>query len=239
MIKSMTGFGRCESHQGDRKITVEIKAVNHRYFDVSVKLPKKFSFFEPAVRNFLKDYVQRGKVDVFLTYEDFSMADTALKYNETLAAEYLKNFRRMADTFGLEDDIRVSVLGRCPEVLVMEEQEIDEKEIWALMQEALKGACGQLVSSREKEGESLREDLLDKLGKMEENVALIEKRYPEIVEEYRRKLEEKVKELLADAQIEDSRIAAEVILFADKICTDEETVRLKSHISTMAEALKK
>ena len=239
MIKSMTGFGRCESHQGDRKITVEIKAVNHRYFDVSVKLPKKFSFFEPAVRNFLKDYVQRGKVDVFLTYEDFSMADTALKYNETLAAEYLKNFRRMADTFGLEDDIRVSVLGRCPEVLVMEEQEIDEKEIWALMQEALKGACGQLVSSREKEGESLREDLLDKLGKMEENVALIEKRYPEIVEEYRRKLEEKVKELLADVQIEDSRIAAEVILFADKICTDEETVRLKSHISTMAEALKK
>ena len=239
MIKSMTGFGRCESHQGDRKITVEIKAVNHRYFDVSVKLPKKFSFFEPAVRNFLKDYVQRGKVDVFLTYEDFSMADTALKYNETLAAEYLKNFRRMADTFGLEDDIRVSVLGRCPEVLVMEEQEIDETEIWALMQEALKGACGQLVSSREKEGESLREDLLDKLGKMEENVALIEKRYPEIVEEYRRKLEEKVKELLADAQIEDSRIAAEVILFADKICTDEETVRLKSHISTMAEALKK
>ena len=239
MIKSMTGFGRCESHQGDRKFTVEIKAVNHRYFDVSIKLPKKFSFFEPAIRNLLKQYVQRGKVDVFITYEDFSMADTALKYNETLAAEYLKNFRRMADTFGLEDDIRVSVLGRCPEVLVMEEQEIDEKEIWALMQEALKGACGQLVSSREKEGESLREDLLDKLGKMEENVALIEKRYPEIVEEYRRKLEEKVKELLADAQIEDSRIAAEVILFADKICTDEETVRLKSHISTMTEALKK
>lgn len=237
MIKSMTGFGRCESHQGDRKFTVEIKAVNHRYFDVSIKLPKKFSFFEPAIRNLLKQYVQRGKVDVFITYEDFSNGNTALKYNENLAAEYLKNFRKMADTFGLEDDIRVSVLGRCPEVLVMEEQEIDEQEIWALMDKALDGACTQLVQSRAREGEALKADLLEKLQKMEENVTLIEERYPAIVEEYRMKLEEKVKELLADSQIEDGRIAAEVILFADKICTDEETVRLKSHISTMQASL--
>ena len=143
----------------------------------------------------------------------------------------------MADTFGLEDDIRVSVLGRCPEVLVMEEQEIDEQEIWALMDKALDGACTQLVQSRAREGEALKADLLEKLQKMEENVTLIEERYPAIVEEYRMKLEEKVKELLADSQIEDGRIAAEVILFADKICTDEETVRLKSHISTMQASL--
>ena len=237
MIKSMTGFGRSESHQGDRKFTVEIKAVNHRYFDVSVKLPKKFSFFETAIRNFLKDYVQRGKVDVFLSYEDFSSGNTGLKYNENLAAEYLKNFRKIAETFGLEDDIRVSVLGRCPEVLVMEDREIDEQEIWALMQKALKGACTQLVQSRTREGEALKKDLLDKLCKMEENVTLIEERYPAIVEEYRMKLQDKVKELLADSQIEEGRIAAEVILFADKICTDEETVRLKSHISTMRASL--
>ena len=119
----------------------------------------------------------------------------------------------------------------------MEEQEIDEQEIWALMDKALDGACTQLVQSRAREGEALKADLLEKLQKMEENVTLIEERYPAIVEEYRMKLEEKVKELLADSQIEDGRIAAEVILFADKICTDEETVRLKSHISTMQASL--
>ncbi len=237
MIKSMTGFGRCENHQGSRKFTVEMKAVNHRYFDVNVKMPKKFSFFEAAIRNVLKNYVQRGKLDVFITYEDFAETNVALKYNESIAAEYLKYFRQMAETFGLDDDIRVSTLGRCPEVFTMEEQDADEKEIWEVLEKALHGACQQFVAAREQEGESLKADILDKLEKMNENVSLIEERYPQIVAEYRRKLEEKVKELLADAQIDESRLASEVVLFSDKICTDEETVRLRSHISTMKEAL--
>lgn len=237
MIKSMTGFGRCENHQGSRKFTVEMKAVNHRYFDVNVKMPKKFSFFEAAIRNVLKNYVQRGKLDVFITYEDFAETNVALKYNENIAAEYLKYFRQMAETFGLDDDIRVSTLGRCPEVFTMEEQDADEKEIWEVLEKALHGACQQFVAAREQEGESLKTDILDKLEKMNENVSLIEERYPQIVAEYRRKLEEKVKELLADAQIDENRLASEVVLFSDKICTDEETVRLRSHISTMKEAL--
>ena len=237
MIKSMTGFGRCENHQGNRKFTVEMKAVNHRYFDVNVKMPKKFSFFESAIRNVLKNYVQRGKLDVFITYEDFAETNVALKYNESIAAEYLKYFRQMAETFGLDDDIRVSTLGRCPEVFTMEEQDADEKEIWEVLEKALHGACEQFVAAREQEGESLKADILDKLEKMNENVSLIEERYPQIVAEYRRKLEDKVKELLADAQIDEGRLASEVVLFSDKICTDEETVRLRSHISTMKEAL--
>ena len=237
MIKSMTGFGRCEHHQGSRKFTVEMKAVNHRYFDVNIKIPKKFSFFEAAIRNLLKTYVQRGKVDLFITYEDFAEENVALKYNETLAGEYLKYYRHMADTFGLADDISASILGRCPDVFTMEEQEVDEEEIWAVLETALNGACHQFVEARQREGEALKADILDKLARMEENVSLIEERYPQIVAEYRKKLEDKVKELLADSQIDENRLASEVVLFADKICTDEETVRLRSHISTMREEL--
>ncbi len=237
MIKSMTGFGRCENHQGSRKFTVEMKAVNHRYFDVNIKIPKKFGFFESAIRNVLKTYIQRGKVDLFITYEDFAEQNVALKYNESIAAEYLKYFRQMAEKFGLEDDIRVSTLGRCPEVFTMEEQDVDEKEIWETLETALRGACEQFVAAREKEGESLKTDILDKLARMDENVSLIEERYPQIVTEYRRKLTDKVQELLADVQMDEGRIASEVVLFSDKICTDEETVRLHSHITTMKEVL--
>lgn len=237
MIKSMTGFGRCENHQGSRKFTVEMKAVNHRYFDVSIKMPKKLSFFEAAIRNVLKQYVQRGKLDVFITYEDYAEENVALKYNEELAGQYLKYFRQMAEKFGLKDDISVSSLGRCSEVFTMEEQDIDEEEIWAELKKAVEGACVQFVKAREQEGEALKTDLLDKLERMDENVTLIEDRYPQIVSEYRSRLEEKVKELLGDLQIDEGRIAAEVVIFSDKICTDEETVRLRSHIATMKEAL--
>ena len=237
MIKSMTGFGRCENHQGSRKFTVEMKAVNHRYFDVNIKMPKKFSFFEAAIRNVLKTYVQRGKLDLFITYEDYAEENESLKFNEGIAAEYLKYYRQMAEKFGLEDDIRVSALGRCPEVFTMEEQDIDEEEIWAVLEKALRGACEQFVSAREQEGETLKNDILDKLERMNDNVSLIEERYPQIVAEYRKKLEDKVKELLADTQIDEGRLASEVVIFSDKICTDEETVRLRSHIATMKDAL--
>lgn len=237
MIKSMTGFGRAENLQGNRKFTVEMKAVNHRYFDVSIKMPKKLSFFESAIRTLLKTYMQRGKVDVFITYEDFTEENVSLKYNEAIAAQYLKYYRQMAETFGLRDDISVSALGRCPEVFTMEEQTVDEKEIWAVLEVALKQACEQFVESRITEGERLKEDLFDKLDGMIKDVDAIEDRYPQIMTEYREKLTLKVEELLGDAQMEEGRIAAEVILFADKICTDEETVRLRSHIESMREEL--
>ena len=237
MIKSMTGFGKAENLQGNRKFTVEMKAVNHRYFDVTIKMPKKLSFFESAIRTFLKNYIQRGKVDVFITYEDFTEENVSLKYNEAIAAQYLKYYRQMTETFGLRDDISVSALGRCPEVFTMEEQTVDEKEIWAVLESALKEACEKFVESRITEGERLKEDLYDKLDGMIRDVDAIEDRYPQIMAEYREKLTMKVEELLGDAQMEEGRIAAEVILFADKICTDEETVRLRSHIESMREEL--
>ncbi|MGN1166071.1 MAG: YicC/YloC family endoribonuclease [Lachnospiraceae bacterium] len=237
MIKSMTGFGRCEVTDGERKFTVEMKGVNHRYLDTNIRMPKKLNFFETSIRNVLKQRVQRGKVDIFITYEDLSESQVALKYNETLAREYLSYFAKMADTFSLENDIRVSSLSRYPEVLTMEEQAIDEEELWKGLKKALDGAIDQFIETRATEGENLKKDLTGKLDCILELVSYIEERSPEILSEYREKLETKVKELLCDTQIEENRIAAEVVIFADKICTDEEVVRLKSHVVHMKETL--
>ena len=235
MIKSMTGFGRGEVSEGDRKFTVEMKGVNHRYLDVNLRMPKKLNFFDSAIRTLLKKYVSRGKIDIFITYEDLSENQVTLKYNETLAREYLAYFKKMEETFGLENDIRVSTVSRCPEVLSMEEQAADEEELWNGLKKALEAALTQFVATREAEGENLKADILGKLDGMLEGVAYIEERSPQIVAEYRKKLENKVKELLEDAQMAEGRIAAEVVIFADKICTDEEVVRLKSHIGHMKE----
>lgn len=236
MIKSMTGFGRYEYQTGSKKFTVELKGVNHRYLDVNIRMPKKFNFFETAIRTLLKQYALRGKVDIFITYEDNSESQAALKYNETLAAEYMRYFKQMEESFGIDNDIRVSTLAHCPEVLTMEEKPDDEDALWSGLQMALKGAFAQFVETRTTEGENLKKDILNKLSSMETLVGHVEERSPQIVEEYRKKLEDKIHELL-DVPVDENRMAAEVILYADKICTDEETVRLKSHISHMRDTL--
>lgn len=230
MVKSMTGFGRCEVSEGDRKMTVEMKSVNHRYLDVAIKMPKKLNYFESAIRSLLKTYIQRGKVDIFITYEDLSESNMVLHYNKEIAAEYLKYLMQMAEDFGLDQDVKVGALSRYPEVLVMEEVQDDEEELWKLLEQALKGACEQFVATRVTEGENLKRDLTAKLDELLVHVDYVEERSPQIVAEYRAKLEDKVKELLSDTQIEESRIASEVTIFADKICVDEEIVRLRSHI---------
>ena len=237
MIKSMTGFGRAEKLDEERKITVEMKSVNHRYLDINMRMPKKLSIFEASIRTLLKEYIQRGKVDLFITYEDYTKSGVFIKYNKEIARQYLEYLEQMSDEFGLEQDVSAGMLSRYPEVFTMEEQAVDESRLWDLLSQAIREAAVQFVDAREKEGEHLRRDILEKLKGMEAKVDLVEQRSPQILQEYREKLEMKVKELLADTQIEESRIAAEVILFADKICTDEETVRLRSHIRHMANVL--
>ena len=244
MIKSMTGFGRYEYAdasreiaEGTRKVTVELKSVNHRYLDVNIKMPKKLNFFESAIRTLLKEYIERGKVDIYITYEDFTENNLSLQYNKALAGEYLKYLNQMAEEFGLENDIRVSTLSRYPEVFAMEEQPVDEDELWSSLEKALRGAFEPFVESRVREGENLKKDLCEKLDNMVSYVDFIEERSPQIIVEYRARLEEKLRELLADNQLDDSRIAQEVTIFADKICVDEETVRLKSHILSMKDSL--
>ncbi len=232
MIKSMTGFGRCEVAENNRKFTVEIKSVNHRYLDVNIKMPKKLNFFESAIRAELKNYISRGKVDLFISYEDYTENHANIRYNRELAAEYRKYLRQMQEEFGLEDDIRVSTLSRYPEVFTMEEQNVDEGELWKELRKAIQGAAESFVQTRVAEGERLREDLLQKLDGMLGLVDFIAERSPRIVQEYRQKLEERVKDLLGDAQVDESRLRTEVTIFADKVCVDEELVRLRSHIET-------
>lgn len=237
MLKSMTGFGRAEVMDSDKKITVELKSVNHRYLDMNVKMPKKFSFFEAAIRNVLKKYIQRGKVDVFISYEDYTENRVALRYNKELAGEYLRYLNAMAEEFQLKNDVSASVLSHYPEVLVMEEEPVDENEIWTALEQVLTEAAVQFVISRETEGQNLKADLFGKLEALDQKVDQIEARGPEILRAYRERLMQRMREFLEDTQIEESRIAAEVVLFADKICTDEETVRLHSHIKNMKEVL--
>ena len=233
MLKSMTGFGRYETITNEYKISVEMKAVNHRYLDLNIKMPKKFNYFEASIRTLLKAYLQRGKVDLFISYEDYTEGNLCLNYNKTLAAAYMEAFRQMAEQFSLPNDVTVSALAKCPEVLTMEQASEDEDYLWKILSEGIRQAAEKFVETRIAEGERLKEDLIKKLDYMLELVTFIEKRSPGIVEEYRVKLEDKVRELLSGTAVDESRIAAEVTIYADKICTDEEMVRLKSHIQSM------
>jgi uncharacterized protein (TIGR00255 family) len=233
----MTGFGRCEIANEDRKITVEMKSVNHRYCDITIKMPKKLSIFEAAIRNLLKQSIGRGKIDIFITYEDYTENNVCVKYNADLAREYYTNLVKMSKDFGIENDIRVSSLSRFPEVFTLEEQTIDEEELWSLIEKAISTATKQFVEARIVEGENLKQDMVAKLDGMLELVDFIEERSPQIVTEYRNKLTAKVNELLGDTKIDESILATEVTIYADRICVDEETVRLKSHIKNMKETL--
>lgn len=233
----MTGFGRNEVSGEHSKMIVEMKSVNHRYGDISIRMPKKLSFFETQMRSVLKKYIQRGKVDVFVTYEDLSEQTMALSYNHAMAKNYLEMLERMEQELGVKNDITATTLSRYPEVFTLEEQESDEEELWSVLKDALEGAAASFVETRIAEGEHLYHDLMEKLDGMLSMVDQIEAYSPGIVETYRAKLEEKVKELLENNTIDEGRIAAEVTIYADKICVDEETVRLKSHINSMKNTL--
>ena len=237
MIKSMTGFGRHEICDENHKIAVELKAVNHRYLDVNTKMPKKLYIFENAIRTLLKDYIQRGKVDVYIQYEDYTEGKSNVKYNAEIAGEYLKYLTEMAETFRLENDIRVSTLSRYPDVFSMEEVTVDEDTLWKELSEVVKVACENFVNSRIREGEQLKLDLIAKLDEMNGYVDFIEERSPQIIQAYRERLLNKIHEVLEDPKIDENRIATEVTIFADRICVDEEMVRLRSHIDGTKQAL--
>jgi uncharacterized protein (TIGR00255 family) len=204
---------------------------------MAIKMPKKLNFFEAAIRNELKNSIQRGKVDVFITYEDYTENNVGIKYNKDVAEEYLKDLKQMSEEFELDLDVRVSTLSRYPEVFSMEEIDVDEEEIWAGLKAAIQGAADKFVDARIREGENLKNDLIMKLDDMLTHVAYIKERAPEIIAEYKKGLEDKVKELLGDVKVDEARLLTEVTIFADKVCIDEEIVRLTSHIETTKKAL--
>ena len=238
MIRSMTGFGHGEvSNDKNQKVTVEMKSVNHRYCDISLKLPKKLAMFEANIRNIMKEYASRGKIDIYVSYEDLSETAVSLHYNQAMAEEYMQVFKKMQEDFNIETKITAEALAKYPEVVTIEEVQQDEEVWWELLEAALRQAAEKFVETRTIEGANLKRDLLGKLDQMAADVAFIEERAPQIIAEYRSKLEEKVKEFLEDSTIEENRIAAEVTLYADKIAVDEEIVRLQSHISSMTDVL--
>ena len=239
MIKSMTGFGRGEFCGETLKFTVEMKSVNHRYLDSNVRIPKEYAYLDTSIRSELKQFLGRGKVDVFVTYEIIGEAEYNLQFNEHLAQEYVDAYARMAERFHLENDLTAARLGAQPEIFRLREDSMDEEEVWSVLKMALDQALAMLVEARKREGNNLKADLMQKLERMGELVEGIEKRYPEIISAYEDRLKEKIRTLLEDSQIDESRLAAEVVLFADKLATDEETVRLKSHIDTMKKELEK
>lgn len=237
MPKSMTGFGRAERVTEAEKYTVEIKSVNNRYLDFNIRMPRRFNVFESRIRSLLTESIERGKVDVFITYEAYEAAAGSLRFHEAMARQYLAHLRSIAAMEGVAEEIRVSDVARCPDVFTTGEAEFDEDAVWDILSGLLREAAERFVAMRAAEGEHLAENIRSKLDLLAKGADEIEKHEPEIMAAYRAKLRAKLDEVLADTQIDEGRIAAELVLYSDKICTDEETVRLKSHIEKVRRIL--
>lgn len=232
-LKSMTGFGRAEVSNDQYRLSVEVKSVNSRFLDLSIKMPKKFNALEANIRNTVKEYISRGKVDLFITYESFSEKGKALRLDLPLAKEYLESMRTLVNALGVEDNVKVTNLAALPDVLVLSEESEDDEALWERLKPSLVGALERFSETRVMEGENLQKDLLGKLSEMEAIVNRIDERSPEIIAAYEARLRAKVSELLEGTGIDEARIVQEVTIYSDKICTDEERVRLHSHIKNM------
>lgn len=232
-LKSMTGFGRAEVSNDQYRLSVEVKSVNSRFLDLSIKMPKKFNALEANIRNTVKEYISRGKVDLFITYESFSEKGKALRLDLPLAKEYLESMRTLVNALGVEDNVKVTNLASLPDVLVLSEESEDDDALWESLKPSLVGALERFSETRVMEGENLQKDLLGKLSEMEAIVNRIDERSPEIIAAYEARLRAKVSELLEGTGIDEARIVQEVTIYSDKICTDEERVRLHSHIKNM------
>ena len=233
MIKSMTGYGRSQQLADGMNITVEIKSVNHRYFEFSSKLPRSYGFLDEKLKSFFMGKLTRGKMECYVQIETVEEPDTIISVNHPLVKGYLDAYKELAETYGLENNIKVSDISRVSDIFSIRKQAADEDKIWAAVQSVAQEALNGFVAMREREGERLRADVLSRLETILDNVAFIEERSPETVKEYNEKLLSRLRELLADAHIEEQRILTEAAIFADKIAVAEETVRLRSHISQM------
>ena len=236
MAKSMTGFGRAEVMADGRKFTVEMKSVNNRYLEIALRMPKAFNPLEAKIRQELKNYMERGKVDVFIGLEESDRSDEKVVYNRALAGEYMEALKQISEEFNLPLSISAAQLANYPDVLTMQDVE-EDCDLWTPLKEAIDEAAEQFAAARSREGEFLKNDLLAKLFNMSLEVETLKKRAPEIVAQYQESLTAKVKEMLGDASIDENRILQEVAVYSDHVCIDEEMVRLESHIAQMRDVL--
>ena len=237
MIKSMTGYGRAVGVFEDKQITVEVRSVNNRYLDCAVKLPRLYAFCEDAVKQTVKQFVSRGKVDVFATVNLTQSTDVQIGLNKPVLEGYLAALRTIAEGYPVRDDVSVSTLSRLPDVFTVEKAEQDED----LLKDQLLGVVSEALRSydamRSTEGEALARDLSAKAQGILEKVAFVEERSPRSVAEYREKLYAKMQEVLSSTAVDEARILTEAAIFADKVAVDEETVRLRSHLDQLQEML--
>lgn len=229
VLKSMTGYGRNEAIQGGKKIMCEIKSVNHRYSDYSVKVPKYYGFLEDKVREFASKHISRGKVDIYVGIESYAEADKEIVVNTELAKSYIDALYKLRDEFNLRDDISVNSVARYPDIFVQERKEEDEEEIWENVKTVLEPAIASFTAMREREGERIQKDLEQRVEYMKTLADKIDRRSPQTVSEYKERLYSKIKAVLEDREIDDARILTEVAIFADKVAVNEEMVRLSSH----------
>lgn len=227
----MTGYGRAQMTVDGMNITVEIKSVNHRYFEFSSRLQRNYGFLDEKLKTFFLNKLTRGKMECYVSIETIDEPDTVVAVNHPLVGAYLAAYKEIADTYGIENDIKVSDMVRVADVFSLRKQPADEDKIWAAVCVVAEQALDSFVAMREREGERLRADVLSRLDTILENVEYVEKRSPETVKEYNEKLLSRLRELLADTHIDEQRILTEAAIFADKIAVAEETVRLRSHIS--------
>ena len=235
MIKSMTGYGKSEQTIDSLNVTVEIKSVNHRYFEFSARVPREYGFLEEKLKKYCNSLITRGKVECYVSVEDLEEREMEVNVNETLAAGYVKALKELSERFGLKDDISAVTLSRYPDVITLHKASEDEERIWNAVKTDAESAVSKFIEMRETEGSKLRGDILSRADYIIECVEFIEGRSPETVREYNEKLKQRMKELLGDAAVDEQRLLNEAAIYADKIAVDEETVRLRSHISQLRE----
>lgn len=231
MVKSMTGYGRCEEVIGHKKISVEIKSVNHRYFDANIRVPRRYAFLEDSVRKVISQQVSRGKMDVFVDITSLGGEDRSISLNEAVAQNYLAVLEQMSQTYHLKNDLTAIALARFPDVFCTEFVEEDENALWKEVEGVLLSAICNFVQMRAREGERMKADILQKADGLLPYIEQIEELSPASVEAYRQKLTTRIREMLGpDVAIDEARILTEAAIYADKIAVAEETVRLRSHI---------
>lgn len=233
MIKSMTGFGRVQETVDGMNITVELRSVNHRYFEFTAKVPRTYGFLEEKLKTFTNTLVARGKVECYVAVEQLEESETTVSVNTSLAKGYVDALRQLSEKFGLTADISAGALSRYPDVLVLQKTAADEDRIWNAVRTITEKAVRRFIEMRETEGTKLKADILSRADTILEHVAFVEERSPQTVKEYNEKLKQRMEELLGSTQVDEQRLLTEAAIFADKIAVDEETVRLRSHISQL------
>ena len=231
MIKSMTGFGRGHKVLNGRDITVEIRSVNHRYYEFSSRLPRSLNYVEERLKSLLQGRISRGKVEVSVLLNNVEAADEKITINRDVVREYIEALRSVKGEFGLTDDLALSNVLRIPDAFTVVKTETDEEQLWEDIKSTAEEALEHFISMRENEGARMKQDVLSRLAKIEEWVGVVETRSPQVVEDYRKRLYDKMCEVLSSSNIDENRILLEAGIFSEKTAVDEETVRLRSHIA--------